>query len=115
MAAPTTPQQKREQQEKQNERNKAKNREKRRLELGLTAAEYDELLQNRRSKVSKTQSRHERLIEKRVQLWLQGQRIESYLPTLQAQRKKLATDLQDLDQLIRDESQALDEIHSRFT
>lgn len=115
MAAPTTPQQKREQYEKQKERNKAKKREERRLELGLTAAEYAERLQDRRRKISATKSDHDRQIDQRVALWLQGERIASYLPTLQAQRDKLVADLQDLQDLIRDEEEALAEIRQRFT
>lgn len=44
-------------------------------------------------------------IERRARAWQQAQRIEAYLPTLRRQR-------QELDDLIRDEEQAVAEIRA---
>ena len=44
-------------------------------------------------------------IERRANAWQQAQRIEAYLPTLRARRD-------ELDELIRDEEQAVAEIRS---
>ncbi len=56
------------------------------------------------------ESEWDRLINRRVALWGQRERIVAYLPRLYEQREEALRRLADLDQLIRDEEKTVTQI-----
>ena len=82
---------------------------------GLTPEEFQEKerqLRERREQqqASDEESERDRLINRRVALWGQRERIVAYLPRLYEQREEALRRLADLDQLIADEEAAAAQI-----
>jgi hypothetical protein len=99
---------------RQLERRVALQREKRRVELGLTAEQYEALLEDRPGLYSLSGQKREEEAEKAAQVWLEGQRIEKHLPQLYRQRQEAEQLVADLTDLIADEEAAVADIKAAF-
>ncbi len=97
--------------EERQELERFRQRQQRAKQYGLTPEEFAEKERQREQRqASAEESEWDRLINRRVALWCQLERIVAYLPRLYEQREEALRRLADLDQLIRDEEKTVTQI-----